>query len=146
MPTSPLPTTLLSFLKWLECLEVGFREVFRCLVSPSPFMESCVYQGHQCLVDNLLCQPLLYLPPLLGFLKWIKFLERFGEPHPIYGDLWYPPNGWPLLMTDGFFDRRTDWFFGQADFWTDGLKKKFWAKFRSNFVKFCQFLGNCWEK
>ena len=31
MPTSPLPITL----------EVGFREVVRGLVSPTPFMESC---------------------------------------------------------------------------------------------------------
>ena len=41
MPTSPLPTTLLGFLKWLECLEVGFRELFRGFVSPTQFMEDC---------------------------------------------------------------------------------------------------------
>ena len=33
---------LLGFLKWLECLEVGFREVVRGLMSPTPFTESCV--------------------------------------------------------------------------------------------------------
>ena len=44
----------------------------------------------QYLVDNLLCQPQLYLPPLLGFLKWIECLGMFGEPHPIYGDLCGP--------------------------------------------------------
>ena len=44
MPTSPLPTTLLFFLKWFECLDVGLREVVRGLVSPTPFMESCEQQ------------------------------------------------------------------------------------------------------
>ena len=57
------------------------------------------------------------------------------------------PNGWPLFMTDGFFGKRTDRFFGQTDFYTNGfldkrLKKKifnglskkssyglFWASF-----------------
>ena len=43
---------------------------------------------HQCLVDNLLYQPHLYLPPLLGFLKGFEYFWEFGEPHPIYGDLW----------------------------------------------------------
>ena len=37
--TSTYP--LLGFLKWLECLEVGFREVVRGLVSPTTFMEGC---------------------------------------------------------------------------------------------------------
>ena len=44
MPTSPLPLPLpplLGFLKWVECLEIGFREVFWGLVSPTPFMEDC---------------------------------------------------------------------------------------------------------
>ena len=38
--TSTYP--LLGFLKWLECLEVGFREVVRGLVSPTPFTEGRV--------------------------------------------------------------------------------------------------------
>ena len=43
---------------------------------------------YRCLVNYLLCQPQLYLPPLLGFLKWFECLGRFGKPHPIDGDLW----------------------------------------------------------
>ena len=39
----PLP----DFLKWLECLEVGFREVVRGLVSPTPFMEDCGPSWHR---------------------------------------------------------------------------------------------------
>ena len=46
---------LLGFLKWLECLEVGFREVFRGLVSPTPFMESC---------DTVFC-------------RWLTFWSKF---------------------------------------------------------------------
>ena len=37
--TSTYP--LLGFLKFLECLEFGFREVVRGLVSPTPFMVGC---------------------------------------------------------------------------------------------------------
>ena len=40
--TSTYP--LLGFFKWLECLEVGFREVVRGLVSPTSFMEGCVFE------------------------------------------------------------------------------------------------------
>ena len=43
--TSTYP--LLGFLKQLECLEVGFREVVRGLVSPTPFMEGCVMDDHK---------------------------------------------------------------------------------------------------
>ena len=53
MPTLPLPLPLplpplLGFVKWLECLEIGFREVFRGLVSPTPFMEDCVKRPSWC--------------------------------------------------------------------------------------------------
>ena len=41
--TSTYP--LLGFHKWLECLDVGFRERVRGLVSPTPFMEGCAQKS-----------------------------------------------------------------------------------------------------
>ena len=54
--------------------------------------------------------------------------------------------GLPLFMTNWFFDGRTDRFFGQTDFWTDGFQKKFLTDCQKEFLTDCfgQVLGHFW--
>ena len=79
MPTSPLPIPLLGFLKWLECLEVGFREVVGGLVSPTRFMESCEMQARLSAFGYFPCVHMLH-SEILSESTW--FQCHFGpSPH-----------------------------------------------------------------
>ena len=67
---------------------------YRCCFHKSVFFKLFILSWsskHRCLVNNLLCQPHIYIQPFLDFLKRFECSGRFGELHAIDGDLWELP-------------------------------------------------------